>query len=118
MKHIVLLLICFSTQHILAQDTSAYKSITKAFQENFNVQNVDVIFELYTSEMQKKMTKEGVKRFVNGCHEQFGNLKNLTFIQTTENINSYTAKFEKISLIMELLLSPDGKIAKIQFQEQ
>ncbi|TSE09537.1 DUF3887 domain-containing protein [Aquimarina algiphila] len=117
MKYIVLLIICFSTQHILAQDATAYENTIKAFQENFNAQNVDAIFALYTPEMQETMTKEGVKRFVNGCHEQFGNLKKLTFIQTAENINSYTAEFEKISLVMELLLSPNGKIATIQFQE-
>lgn len=117
MKHIVLLLICFSTQYILAQDATMYENTTKAFQENFNAQNVDAIFKLYTTEMQETMTKEGVKRFVNGCHDQFGNLKNLTFIQTSESINSYTAEFEKTSLVMELLLNSDGKIVTIQFQE-
>jgi len=68
-------------------------------------------------EMQEAMTKEGVSRFVNGCYEQFGSLKNLTFIETTEGINSYKAEFEKMSLVMELQLSADNKIATIQFQE-
>ncbi len=117
MKHILLFLICFSTQAILSQDEAVYQNITKSFQESFNAQNVDAIFELYTPEMQEAMTKEGVTRFVNGCHEQFGNLKKLTFIETAEGINSYTAEFEKTSLVMELQLSADGKISTIQFQE-
>ncbi len=117
MKHVFLLLICFTTQSILAQHSAAYEKITKAFQQHFNAQNIDAVFELYTSEMQETMTKEGVSRFVKGCHDQFGNLKKLTFIETTEGINSYTTEFDKTSLVMELQLSADGKISTIQFQE-
>ncbi len=117
MKRILILLLCCAMQSIMAQDEGAYQKVTQTFQENFNAQNVDVIFDLYTTEMQEAMTKEGVSRFVNGCHEQFGNLKSLSFIETAEGINSYTATFEKISLVMELQLSAEGKISTIQFQE-
>ncbi len=117
MKYILLFLICFTAQSILSQDEIAYKTAIRAFQENFNVQNVNAVFNLYTSEMQEAMTKEGVKRFVNGCYEQFGKLKSLTFIETTEGVNSYMAEFEKINLTMELQLNENGKISTIQFQE-
>ncbi len=117
MKYVFLLLVCFSTPAIFAQDTEAYKTVMKDFQESFNAQNVAAVFDLYTSEMQEAMTIEGVTRFVNGCFEQFGKLKSLTFIETAEGINSYTAEFDKISLVMELQLSAEGKIATIQFQE-
>ncbi|WP_109299003.1 DUF3887 domain-containing protein [Aquimarina sp. AU474] len=117
MKRILLLLLCFSLQSIIAQDEALYQKVTQTFQENFNSQNVNAIFDLYTPEMQEAMTKEGVTRFVNGCHEQFGNLKNLSFIETAEGINSYTAEFDKMSLVMELQLNTEGKISTIQFQE-
>ncbi len=117
MKYILLLLVCIATQPLLAQDAVIYEKTTKAFQENFNAQNIDAVFELYSAEMQEEMTKEGVARFIKGCHSQFGNLKNLTFIESAEGINSYTATFEKISLVMELKLNTDGKITTIQFQE-
>ena len=117
MKYTLLLLAFLCSSTLLAQDSTNYQEVTKSFQENFNTQNVDNIFNLYTSEMQEAMTKEGVSRFVNGCYEQFGSLKNLTFIETAEGINSYKAEFEKMSLVMELQLSADNKIATIQFQE-
>ncbi len=117
MKYLMLLAICLMTVSISAQDATTYKKTTKAFLENFNTQNIDAIFELYTKEMQEEITKEGVARFVNSCYEQFGNLKSLTFIETTENVNSYTATFDKIDLAMELQLDKDGKISTIQFQE-
>ncbi len=117
MKYIVLLLVCISTQSMLSQETEIYKTVVEAFQNNFNAQNIDAVFDLYTSEMQETMTKEGVTRFVNGCYEQFGKLKSVTFIETAEGINSYTAEFDKITLVMELQLSEDDKIATIQFQE-
>ncbi|MBQ4821147.1 DUF3887 domain-containing protein [Aquimarina sp. MMG016] len=117
MKYIILLLVCMSIHPLLAQDAGVYENTTKAFQENFNAQNVDAVFDMYTVEMQEEMTKEGVTRFVKGCFEQFGSLKSLTFIETTEGVNSYTAAFEKISLVMELKLTEIGKIATIQFQE-
>ncbi|MEB3345579.1 DUF3887 domain-containing protein [Aquimarina gracilis] len=117
MRYVFLLLVYFTTSAIFAQDSDAYKSVTKAFQENFNSQNVEAVYDLYTSEMQEAMTKEGVSRFINGCYAQFGKLKSLTFIETAEGINSYTAEFDKISLVMELQISPDGKISTIQFQE-
>ncbi|SHJ04834.1 Protein of unknown function [Aquimarina spongiae] len=117
MKYTLLLLVFLCSSALLAQDSTNYQEVTKSFQENFNTQNVDNIFNLYTPEMQEAMTKEGVSRFVNGCYEQFGSLKNLTFIETAEGINSYKAEFEKMSLVMELQLSTDNKIATIQFQE-
>ncbi len=117
MKYIFLFLFCFTAQYILSQDSEVYKNVTKDFHESFNLQNVVAVFDLYTSEMQEAMTIEGVTRFVNGCYEQFGKLKSLTFIETAEGINSYMAEFDKISLVMELQLNEDGKIATIQFQE-
>ena len=117
MKYALLLLVFLCSSTLLAQDNTNYQEVTKSFQENFNTQNVDNIFNLYTTEMQEAMTKEGVSRFVNGCYEQFGSLKKLTFIETAEGINSYKAEFEKMSLVMELQLSADNKIATIQFQE-
>ncbi len=117
MKHVLLLFIYLITASSFAQESDVYKKATTQFQENFNAQNVEAIFNLYTAEMQEAMTKEGISRFVNGCYEQFGNLKSLTYIETSEGINSYTAEFDKISLVMELQLSDDGKISTIQFQE-
>ncbi|WP_299220604.1 DUF3887 domain-containing protein [uncultured Aquimarina sp.] len=117
MKNMLLLLVCIAMQPLLAQDAATYEKTTKAFQENFNTQNIDAVFDLYATEMQEEMTKEGVSRFIKGCHSQFGNLKTLTFIESAEGINSYTAAFDNISLVMELKLNADGKIATIQFQE-
>lgn len=117
MKNIILLLVILSSHSMFCQDAAAYENTTKAFVENFNAQNTDAVFALYSAEMQEEMTKEGVSRFVNGCYSQFGNLKELTFIETAEGINSYNAHFDKISLVMELMLDPEGKIKAIQFQE-
>ncbi len=114
------LLICFfvATSHSLfAQDAIMYETATKAFQEHFNAQNIDGVFDLYAVSLQEEMTKEGTTQFINGCHAQFGKLNMLTFIETAEGINSYTAVFEKMDLVMEIQLDADGKISTIQFQE-
>ncbi len=84
MKYIVLLITCFTVQCGLSQDVSTYEITIKTFRENFNAQNVDAIFDMYTSEMQENMTKEGVSRFINGCYGQFGSIKNITFVETAE----------------------------------
>ncbi|WP_103071437.1 DUF3887 domain-containing protein [Aquimarina sediminis] len=117
MKYIVLLLVFFTTQFVLAQDASTYENATKAFQKQFNAQDTDAIFDMYTTEMQETMTKEGVARFVKGCYKQFGNLNDITFIETAEGVNSYTAVFDKANLGMDLQLDANGKISTIQFQE-
>ncbi|WP_024770473.1 DUF3887 domain-containing protein [Aquimarina macrocephali] len=117
MKYIILLLICFTVQCGLAQDASTYESVTKTFQEDFNAQNIDAIFNMYTSEMQESMTKEGVSSFINGCYGQFGSIKNITFVETAEGVYSYKVKFDKTILTMDLQLSVNGKISTIQFQE-
>ncbi|PKV52096.1 uncharacterized protein DUF3887 [Aquimarina sp. MAR_2010_214] len=117
MKYLIVFLICFTTQSVLAQDASTYHSATKVFQENFNAQKIDSIFDMYTSEMQENMTKEGVTRFINGCYEQFGSIKNITFVETAEGVYSYKVEFDKAILAMDLQLSTNGKISTIQFQE-
>ncbi|WP_438424445.1 DUF3887 domain-containing protein [Aquimarina macrocephali] len=117
MKYIILLLICFTAQCGLAQDANTYESVTKTFQENFNAQNVGAIFDMYTSEMQESITKEGVTNFINGCYGQFGSIKNITFIETAEGVYSYKVEFDKTILAMDLQLSANSKISTIQFQE-
>lgn len=117
MKYIILLLTCFTIQYGLAQDASTYESTTKTFLEYFNTQDVNAIFDMYTSEMQESMTKERVSNFINGCYGQFGSIKNITFIETAEGIYSYEVAFDKAVLAMDLQLNADGKISTIQFQE-
>ncbi|RZS92586.1 DUF3887 domain-containing protein [Aquimarina brevivitae] len=117
MKYKILLLFFLCSFAVVAQEGETYKKTTKAFQENFNAQNVDAIFEMYSADMQNAMTKEGVERFVKGCYEQFGNLKTIMFKETTEGVHRYNAEFDNVTLIMELMLTDDGKIGEIQFQE-
>ncbi len=115
MKHILLfLLFSISIQSIIAQDADIYKKITKAFQENYNTQNIDAIFDMYSLDSQEEMTKEGITQFITGCYGQFGNLNTLKFIETTENVYSYSAEFDKGTLSMEIQLTTEGKIATIQ----
>ncbi|WP_025742134.1 DUF3887 domain-containing protein [Aquimarina pacifica] len=117
MRYIALFVFFIISQSSFAQDTAAYQNAIKSFQENFNVQNVDAVFDLYTTEMQEAMTKEGVSRFVNGCFEQFGILKTISFVETAEGVNTYNAEFEKTTLIIELQLSESNKISTIQLLE-
>ncbi|TYP72249.1 DUF3887 domain-containing protein [Aquimarina intermedia] len=117
MKHFLLLLISIVSLSTFAQDAASYEKVTTSFQEQFNAQNVDAIFDMYAPEMQEGMTKEGVTRFVQGCFKQFGNLKSLTFVKTEGPVYSYSATFDNANLSMELLLSENGKISSLQFQE-
>ncbi|WP_109097578.1 DUF3887 domain-containing protein [Aquimarina sp. AU58] len=117
MKYLILFFTCFTIQYGLAQDANTYESTTKTFLENYNAQDVIAIFEMYTSEMQESMTKEGVSNFINGCYGQFGSIKKITFVETAEGVYSYKVIFDKATLAMDLQLSADGKISTIQFQE-
>lgn len=117
MKTTLLLFIMMTSFLAIGQDATTYEKISKAFQEYFNTQDIEAVYNLYAPEMQKEMTKEGITRFVTGIHEQFGNLNDLSFVKESEGIYSYTATFENISLVMDLLLNSEGKIETIQFQE-
>ncbi|WP_103864641.1 DUF3887 domain-containing protein [Aquimarina sp. I32.4] len=116
-RYIVLILLCSITHTTVSQDEITYKSVTKKFQQNYNAQDVDAIYDMYTTELQEATTKKGVSLFINGCYKEFGNLKSITFIEIAENIYSYSAEFDKTVLIMDLQLSTDSKISTIQFQE-
>ncbi|GAA3516079.1 hypothetical protein GCM10022393_32610 [Aquimarina addita] len=105
------------TSTLVAQNTAAYESTLQKFQEHFNAQETDAIFELYSTQAQEEMTKEGITQFVKGCYGQFGNLKEFIFIEEVENVYSYSILFEKGTLLMDIQLAPDGKITTIQLQE-
>ncbi len=117
MRYIGLFVFFIMIQSSFAQETEAYENAIKSFQENFNTQNIESIFDSYTAEMQEAMTKEGISRFVKGCFEQFGTLKTLTYVETAEGINTYNAEFEKTTLLLEMQLSEDNRIATIQLLE-
>ncbi|WP_378187233.1 DUF3887 domain-containing protein [Aquimarina sp. W85] len=117
MKLILLLIVSMLSIPTFGQHTSDYEKAVVSFQKNFNAQHVDTIYNMYTPEMQESMTKEGVIRFVQGCYKQFGDLKSITLKKTENQIHSYTAIFDKATLLMELLLSDSGKILSLQFQE-
>ncbi len=115
MKYVILLLICFTTQFILAQDAESYAKTMATFQTNYNAQNVDAIFDMYTTDLQEEMTKEGVVGFVKGCFDRFGSLKSITPMQTEEGVHSFTGAFEKSNLEIQIQITKDGKISTIQF---
>ena len=115
MKYITLLLICFTTQFILAQDADSYAKTMATFQTHYNTQNVDAIFDMYTTDLQAEMTKEGVTGFVKGCFGRFGRLKSMTPMKTEENVYSYNAGFEKSNLEIQVQINKEGKISTIQF---
>lgn len=92
-------------------ETEVYKKISSKFQDYYNSNEYQKMFDLFSSEMKGFLPIEKTKQFVEGLKGQVGKIKERKFIKY-ENLTyaCYKTNFERAVFSLNISIDKDGKI--------
>lgn len=95
---------------IFAQ-TENYKTAIENFQENYNSEKYEEIFNAFSTEMKQVLPLENTKQFLSGLKTQVGKIESKEFIEyQQETYATYKTKFEKMVLAVNISLDNENLI--------
>jgi len=113
MKKLMYLFFIFSVS-AFAQ-TENYVNILQTFQEYYNNEDAEVIFETFNKDMKEAVPLETLNRLVTTFNAQLGKLNRFSFQRKEGATETYLVEFEKANQIMHLTLDAKGKISGLRF---
>lgn len=102
-------LVLFSSS-LFAQETDVYKSSHQYFQNHYNNQTYDSIFNAFSPEMQKALPIDKTKAFFGNIATSLGKIKSMEFIRYRSSLALYKTTFEKGEMGINISLNSDNKI--------
>lgn len=95
---------------IFAQ-TENYKTAIENFQENYNSEKYEEIFNAFSTEMKQALPLENAKQFLAGLKAQVGKIESKEFIEyQQETYATYKTKFEKMVLAVNISLDNENLV--------
>lgn len=119
MKRLFLvLLLLLAAKHGMAQTAGneKYEEITKRITTLYNKQDYKGIYRLFSSAFKKEMSEEDLTAFLSGTlEENYGRMKNFTFVKREGREQFYQVDFDKGSLELTLVCNADNLIDGLFF---
>ena len=111
MKKTLFSLITILMTNSLFAQTDNYKMAIDSFQENFNVEKYDEIFNSFSPEMKQALPLEDTRQFFTGLKGQVGKMENKEFVSYQQGTYAaYKTKFEKAVLSVNISLDNENRI--------
>jgi uncharacterized protein len=92
-----------------------YQSVADKFQQFYNQELVDSIFNMYAPIMKEHLPQEKNRTVMSGLHVQFGELKSLSLLKQDTGYVRYKASFKDQILTMVLALNKENLIEGLRF---
>lgn len=99
---ILTLTMTFSILHCFAQDTAVKRHLANQFVRNYNTDQADSLYTLFSEEVKKSVQRPNVPAIISQLKGQFGKLLNTEFFKTDKGITTYIAVFEKSGPVLYL----------------
>ncbi|MDP4261823.1 MAG: peptidoglycan DD-metalloendopeptidase family protein [Bacteroidota bacterium] len=87
-----------------------YKTVAGKFESNYNNNNYDSIFALFSAEMQKALPADKTLDFLNALKSQAGNIKKRQFVKYEQTYASYKTNFERGLFALNISVDNNLKI--------
>jgi murein DD-endopeptidase MepM/ murein hydrolase activator NlpD len=112
MKKIIIIvsIIFLSVSSFSQTEKSSYKTVADNFERNYNADNFDSIFALFSTEMQKALPLDKTKEFFGGLKNQAGKIIKRIFVKYEQKYASYKTTFERTLFAINISLDNDSKI--------
>ncbi|MBK9247062.1 MAG: peptidoglycan DD-metalloendopeptidase family protein [Ignavibacteria bacterium] len=114
MKILYLFFIAFPLLISLAgaqQESSAAKDISVAFEKNYNSDDINAVFALFSPEMKLALPLNKATNFLNGLKAQAGKIVKRTFIRYENGVYaSYKTQFEQGIFLLKLYIDSTSMI--------
>lgn len=101
----ILVNLCFSQV-----EKTAYKAVADSFELNYNADNFEAIFSVFSPEMQKALPLEKTKEFFSGLKKQAGNISKRQFAKYDKSYAIYKTNFERALFAVNISVDDHSKI--------
>ncbi|MBT0810439.1 serine hydrolase [Litoribacter ruber] len=112
MRYLLTLLIfgCL-TANLFAQSENHTENAER-FKSNFNDEDYDQIFEVFSAQMKSALPVENTRKFLNDLRNQFGDIQDMEFIKFEQSISAvYKTTFDKEVLLVNIALNDQNEIS-------
>ena len=110
-NYLLLFFLSISYCTVLAQKEKAnYASAAKAFEEKFNSENYQAIFESFSPEMQNALPINKTIAFLGGLMTQSGKIIQRDFVKYEQSYASYKTVFERATWAFNISVDNNSKI--------
>ncbi len=112
MKTILLMfLLTFIVNFTFSQtEKETYKTVSSSFEKNYNDDNFEAIFSMFSSEMQKALPFDKTIDFLKGLKSQAGKILKREFVKYEQSYASYKTNFERALFAVNISVDNDSKI--------
>ncbi|PIE50642.1 MAG: peptidase M23 [Flavobacteriales bacterium] len=111
MKKISLILLILIPIFSFAQtEKQAYKKVSAEFEQYYNANQPDKIFNLFSSEMKTALPIEQTTDFLNGLKSQVGKIQKRAFVKYVQTYALYKTIFERGTFAINISLDDKAKI--------
>ncbi|MDT0554556.1 peptidoglycan DD-metalloendopeptidase family protein [Patiriisocius hiemis] len=114
-KTVLVSLTLFFSGFIFSQSPN-YEAALKSFQENYNNNNPEPIFNMFDATMQASVNLNTTTDIVTTFQTNYGNFKSFHFKERKETLETYTGVFENGKLTILLSLNSENKINGLLFK--
>ncbi len=115
MKYILFVL-SFAISVTLNAQTADYEKALNNFQVNYNNENAQTVFDMFSLMMQESVNLQTTTQIVNSFQMRYGDLKTYEFIEKQGLIEIYAAHFERGKQSIHFSLNNDGKMSGLLFK--
>lgn len=103
------LLFC-QVQLFSQSELAVSKSVSTNFEKEYNTENFEAIFALFSTEMQKALDLDKTKEFLSGLKTQAGNITKMEFVRYEQSYATYKTTFERALFAVNISVDSDSKI--------
>ncbi|HOX82489.1 MAG TPA: DUF3887 domain-containing protein, partial [Chryseolinea sp.] len=87
-----------------------YKTVVAKFEKNYNAENFDAVFNMFSSDMQKALPLDKTKGFLTNLKLQSGKITKREFERYENTYASYKTNFERALYTVNISVDGDSKI--------
>lgn len=110
-KILLTLALTFIMANNFAQtEKAAYKAVADRFEVNYNNDNYDSIFAMFSPEMQNALPVDKAREFLKGLKSQAGQITKRQFVKYEKTYASYKTNFERALFAVNISVDSSSKI--------
>ncbi len=91
-------------------EKAAYKAVADRFEVNYNNDNYDSIFAMFSPEMQNALPVDKAREFLKGLKSQAGQITKRQFVKYEKTYASYKTNFERALFAVNISVDSSSKI--------
>ena len=103
------------TQFLIAQSPS-YVGVLEKFQQSYNEENAEAIFDMFNVQMQQSVNRETTKQIVTSFQTRYGEMKSFDFKESEGKLEIYIGHFERGKQTIQISLDEQEMISGLLFK--